>query len=541
LAQTRYQLDITASQDRVFKADALNVGYKLEFKPSYDGITDYGPSSLSARSNDEQIRLLRDHAFRHDTLPWQAYATVSTGPWLTLRFGRQRLNHWGQAHGFRILDMTEPVDSRLGSIFLERDSDTLIPLWAITGSVGRMRLFGQEIDSFDFYFVPGVADTTRTPIPSLAGPFAPDGIPRPEDLGSHATVIGIPKNLRSSRGGAQVQFRLLNTQISLVHYCTFNDVPALQLQVKPLRANLSTPCNLRGTLLQQLACVEQSEGLVRFYQQNITGTSLSFQGLLPFVSELPMVGENISQYLLHDSVLGYIDAAMFWSERVSLGRDNSIDNLLGMIAASELTQKTAVTAAHHRDVGRYVVGMTIVPQRLPFLTQGVDLTGILGGNFQFQQSHIFNYSRDITEGVNPDKSNFKATVPVVGANHVSPDDFVVTGALGWFPLEYNPADAFLFSFASGYDARKLWVLVPGAHVDLGSVKMDLLYANVSGHWFSAGLYKGRDVLTLRLSLELVDLIKKGLSLRGRTSNEQKRSVERVVQDGVSPLGLSFGR
>ncbi|MGH7855686.1 MAG: DUF1302 family protein, partial [Candidatus Binatia bacterium] len=268
------------------------VGYRLRYKGVYEGLYDYGPREYSEQEEVNppapfgppaapEGRTVNRTAANRQVLGlqnelWNAYAEASAGP-VFFRVGRQDLS-WGETDGFRLLDMIEPLDNRFGFALVEDLDDRRIPLWMARTTVAlswRSALLSNL--TFDGFLVPGSIEEQEAPLSPRGSPFA---APAPPSFLGRA-VTRPEANMRGSRGGGRLIGTLYGTTtVSVAHYLTWNDAPAVRLHVR--RVELVDGAPVPDAALE-----------FAFYRQQVSGGSLTTQ-----ISPL-------------DTVLR-AEAAMFW-------------------------------------------------------------------------------------------------------------------------------------------------------------------------------------------------------------------------------------
>ncbi len=483
LVQNRYQLRLEWFHDlNDFLEDNPfeKLDYLIELKPAYEGVTDYGPDALSD-SDDAAVEVLAHQRFRHDAFPWRAFASIKYGR-TSLKLGRQILDPWGRAIGLRVLSMVHPVDSRIGSLFVEPQADKLIPLW-MANATFTLSGYGVELpivlESLDAYVVPGPIDNQSTPVPSFASPFAPDGIPRPEDLGAEAELHRLDKDWSSTRGGARLMMRSRHLpwgriNFGLLYYRTFNDIPSTRFRIEPLLPDLSPPCNLSGNALQIAACLQRAVAEIHPYPVDVLGAQVD--------SPYP-------------KGLVYLDAAIFLGERVSAAADQSAAALLELAVRADTTGTPQRTSFHERDVFRSVIG-------IDYYAAGADLPWFLEQaivNLQYAHSHVLGNVDGLSGSVDPGASDLQAFIPSIASEELQRDDGQVT-----FGVIANVAwrDLLQLSLIGAYDIHRVTAIVPGIAIDAGVAGIFIKYASVFGDWHSFGALQDDDVLWIRISASL---------------------------------------
>jgi hypothetical protein len=466
LIQNRNLLDVELTQQLIQwvrpvfpQLDTLN--HRVRVKYFYEGVYDYGPRAYSVPSShltpqgqpdsDGQngLRINRHLDTQHDPL-WNAYVDAASGP-LWVRLGRQDLS-WGESDGFRLLDMIEPLDNRFGFPLVEDLDDRRIPLWMLravwhAGSWGALSNLALE-----GYWVPGTIDDQEAPIPRSGNPFAPPAPPGPAD------IIIPSKNLGNSRGGGRLLATLFErTTLSLAHYVTYNDAPSLRLAVNTLAPVPDTPF------------------LVEYYQQQITGASLT--SVPPF-----------DPY----SVLR-VEIAQFWDERVFIPDQNAnAAALVSQFIASGGQPQTG--ALPTRNTLRWMIGWD---RNVWLRWLNPDNSFLFSA--QYFQTDIVSYTRQLSSAAVSSIEFPAAGAPVTNTVPRKNDEIMFTYIVNTLYRHGTLAPA----LAGAYDTRGVHVLVPSLTYQLGTnVQIALKYAIITGTFANLGVFRDRDELLLRVQYNL---------------------------------------
>ena len=225
-------------------------GYFLSYRGEYDGVYDYGPAEyrtayqyfnqtlvppspfgetpdiLQARRHLRNVASLRNRLF-------QAYVEADAGRFF-VRFGRQILA-WGETDVFRLLDNINPLDNSFGGFLVPLD-ERRVPLDMLRASYS----FG-AIPGTPFFetFLEGFASIDNKVgfdpgIPTGSPWQLPNFVPSATQL---TLIDGPTRTIKDIRGGLQLKFMssvpLIETAtFSLVHYYTYLDNPAVQVQTQ---------------------------------------------------------------------------------------------------------------------------------------------------------------------------------------------------------------------------------------------------------------------------------------------------------------------
>ena len=464
------------------------LAYDVEVTPTYDGVTDYGPHSLRAneRVGDLAIQQMHHYRFTHDILPARAVLSGKIGI-LRMELGRQDAPRWGEAIGFRLLSTIEPTDLRAGHPAVEPSTEQKIRLWMmrlilfdldteVLFSLGDLKI--KELDAF---IVPGVIDAAVTRVPSFASPLGPN-VPRPEDFGARLEIDRLAKTWRATRAGIRLEASLWMHTIRFAHYHMVSDLPTTRLRISPIQIDLGGLCRLDGDLAQLAACVQDTTLALEFPTQHVTGLS--------FVPKLRGTGE------LSRTVTPYLDAAMFWSERVAVASDFSSATLGNMILAANRDGSDAWGAVRHRRVLRWVFGFTWIPT----LPEGK----LLLVNAQYSHAHVLGLDPGLLGSSSALDGLFEALLPDVPLSVMQGDTETFTLGGMWSPpaVPFLGVEALRFSPMFVYDTRGVWVLVPSIEtLPFQGLTLSLKYGNVIGNPVGPGVLRDRDIVWLRLDFD----------------------------------------
>lgn len=491
LVQSRHLLDVELFHrldrwllDRyAVRVPLQTLSYRVRVKPSYDGITDYGPRAFdpdrhpSSPGLRSSLRYLDHKKIQHNAFPWNAYVDAGYGL-LWLRAGRQDLS-WGETDAFRLLDMIEPLDNRFGFALVEDLDDRRIPLWMLRSTLDLPFLEVGPLAHMlvEGYWVPGSIDDQITPPATASSPFSIN-LPRADVLGATLELERPPKDLGASRGGVRLTGTMFDrVTFSIAHYRTFADIPYARLRADPPTVDPSFPCNPMGSTLQKLACVTNTALELTIYPIEVSGVSAT----------APVPYDPLSIFRT--------EIALFHSERVEQASDLSAAAIEALTATAATTGRPAKTPVRERDVLRWVVGLDrnvwirwLNPQNTFFLSAQYFHTRILGAN----GDQIFPL-------VDPEKSDLAATVPTIVYDRRHQDEILFTAAVFTFYRHgvIQPVPIF------AYDVRGVTALVPGVNVFLGTNwVLTLKYARVAGPWHALGYFKDRDVALARIQYNL---------------------------------------
>ncbi|MGH7821000.1 MAG: DUF1302 family protein, partial [Candidatus Binatia bacterium] len=445
------------------------VAYRLRYKGVYEGLYDYGPDEYSEQEEvvppspfgPSERRTVNRTATNRQVLGvqnelWNAYAQASAGP-LFARLGRQDLS-WGETDGFRLLDMIEPLDNRFGFPLVEDLDDRRIPLWMARANVAlpwRSRAVSNV--TLEGFLVPGSIEEQEAPLSPRGSPFAAPA--PPSFLGR--VVTRPPANMRGSRGGGRLLGTVRgNTTVSLAHYVTWNDAPAVRLRVLGVDLVDGAP--------QPEAALEFA-----FYRQQITGGSLTTQ-----ISRL-------------DAVLR-AEAATFWDERVfdvaRAGLGPRFPEVVGEAIADRLAggRGTAAGGFTRKDVFRWVLGF----DRFQWV-RAVNPTNVFSTSAQIFHTHILDHDDGIRNGIlDPATRGFVAR---------KEDEITLTLLVSTLFWRGRLAPQVF----AAYDPRGVFSAVPGITWLVGThVRVTAKYAFLDGEFVNLGFFRDRDELLLRIEASL---------------------------------------
>ena len=214
-----------------FRALKLRVKYRLVGRFVYDAVYDVGPEALRDVFDADEENI---DNFRQSYELWEGYADISRGPFF-LRAGRQNLS-WGETDIFRLLDNINPLDNTFGGISEDLE-DRRIPLIMLRASYNLGSVGPASSLTLESFWVPGFLDVHVGPWAPRGTPYAPPKAPLPFGM----EFIHPDRKMANSRWG----FRLMgllwdNLNVTVAHYKTFLDTPAVRVGVEPgLRVLLS--------------------------------------------------------------------------------------------------------------------------------------------------------------------------------------------------------------------------------------------------------------------------------------------------------------
>ncbi len=277
----------------------ISVKYRLVGRIMYEGVYDYGPQQF------QDVRELNKDViddFKKEAELWEGYVDIDRGA-LFVRFGLQNLA-WGETDVFRLLDGINPLDNTYGGLFEDLD-DRRIPIVILRTSYNFGRVGPVSSTTLEAFWNPTGLDNTiaplapfgtvyATPIPVPAGPITP------------SIVIGPEKDFNASRFGFRLQGVVAgHYSLSIAHYRSYRDLPALRLVLDP------------GPVQEFV-----------YEPQNVTGASLSF-------------------WQPHINAVIRSEVAWFWDEPVFIPEEN-MPPLFGVMESGTIPKK---------NVLRYVLGV----------------------------------------------------------------------------------------------------------------------------------------------------------------------------------------
>lgn len=400
----------------------------------YEGVFDVGPQPFRA-VGDEDAENIEKFKEQYDL--WECYVDLSRGP-LFFRVGRQNLA-WGETDVFRLLDGINPLDNTFGGVFEDLD-DRRIPLWMLRGSCNFGRVGPVSAVTLEGFCVPGIWDARVAPIAPNRTPYA---APQPES--PIPTVVCTPgRDMSNSRWGVRLMGVLLdNFTVSLGHYRSYPDIPALRLGVGENPIDAWTE--------------------IRFPGVQVTGGSLSF-------------------WEQHTDVVLRAEAAWFWDEPVFIPAVNMpvvplpipLPGLPGLPANGKIPAK---------DVLKWSIGLDRNVWVRPLNAKRTFMV-----SFQYFGSWVQDYDERmrIPLALYPDAMNFAGAKEMDGM-------FTLLVNTDYYGGDIVP------QMVAAYDARGVWMFQPSVTCIFEPFRFMVQYSGIVGNLAGFGAFRDRDQISFSLS------------------------------------------
>jgi hypothetical protein len=455
----------------------LRAKYHLVGRFMYEGVYDYGAKEF--RDVREQDKEDIDN-FKQSNDLWECYLDLSRGP-LFLRLGKQNLS-WGETDMFRVLDNINPLDNTFGGPFEDLD-DRRIPLLMVRGSYNLGNVGPVKSLSLESFWVPGFWDAHVAPWAPKGTPYA---APLAPDLLRFLTFDHPDKKMDSSRWG----FRLLgvlgsNLNLSLAHYRTFLDMPALRAVVQ----GTPVPAWLQP-VLSSLAGVEVDSILT-------SPNDMAFEASYPAVQ---ITGASLNYYEPHTDVIVRGDFGCFWDEPVLIPQSNLrvlydpvlplspevlalASKIFGVdiqsLGLNGLPVNPRSGDIPKKDILRFALGLD-----KQFWIRPLNHANTFFVSLQYFGQWIPDYDSRLRQGleVYPNPVEF---VPLNETEHVIT---AVTNSFYWNG-RLTP------QIGLAYDVRGTWLVQPQLSLILKSFRFVLQYSMIKGTFTNFGAFRDRDQIT----------------------------------------------
>lgn len=154
--------------------NGYQVDYTIQGRTYYDSAWDYGPDSMSDKSERAELGLINtrddidDDKFEAEI--FLGYLNIAKGP-VSLRLGKQALS-WGDMSVTRILDGTNPLDMQSPGVPLD---ERLIPLTMARGTLSLFDVPWFDSVAVDAYYIPGAIEDDNGPDHIMGSPITPPG------------------------------------------------------------------------------------------------------------------------------------------------------------------------------------------------------------------------------------------------------------------------------------------------------------------------------------------------------------------------------
>ena len=416
------------------KALDIRAKYHLVGRFMYEAVYDVGPEAFQEVRERDKDNI---DSFKQQYDLWEFYVDLSRGPWF-FRLGRQNLA-WGETDIFRLLDGVNPLDNTFGGPFEDLD-DRRIPLWMLRGSYNFGTVGPVSTLTLEGFWVPGFWDARVAPLSPAGTAYAPPQPPSP--LPTYLMTPG--KTGSNSRWGVRVMGLLAdNFNVSLVHYKSYLDIPALRFGVgeSPLDAytELSYP------------------------DVQVTGGSLSF-------------------WEEHTDVIVRAEVAWFWDEPVFIPDINTplvalpitIPGVPGLPAKGRIPKK---------DMFKFMIGLDKMLWVRPLNPKKTFLISL-----QYFGTWVQDYDKRmrIPLALYPNATDFSAAKETEGT---------ITGLVN---TEYLHGDL-IPQLAVAYDVRGACLFQPQVNFIFEPFRVSVQYTAVVGNMVSLGAYRDRDQITFIFS------------------------------------------
>jgi len=427
---------LTRELDILYPLKALKIRARTHLvgRFMYEAVYNVGPQAFQdVRDRDEENM----DNFKQQYDLWEAYVDLSRGP-VFFRVGRQNLA-WGETDVFRLMDGINPLDNTFGGVFEDLD-DRRIPLWMLRGSYNFGRVGPVSTLTVEGFWVPGNWDTRVAPVSPVGTAYS---APQPET--PIPTVVVTPgKAMSSSRWGVRMMGLLAdNFNISLGHYQSYLDIPALRLAVG------ETPLD---------AWTE-----ISFPQVQVTGASLSF-------------------WEQRTDVVVRTEVAWFWDEPVFIPEINTplnplpipIPGIPGLPANGEIPKK---------DTLRWVIGLDKNIWIRPLNPKRTFMVSV-----QYFGAWVQDYDERmrVPLALYPDATNFTAAKELDGT-------FTFLMNTDYYGGDIVP------QMVVAYDARGVWMVQPSVNYIFEPFRCMIQYSGISGNMAGFGAFRDRDQISFIFS------------------------------------------
>jgi hypothetical protein len=457
--------DLTDELDILYPLKALKIRskYHIVGRFMYEAVYNVGPEAFRDVRDADRENI---DNFKQSYDLWECYLDLSRGP-MFFRIGRQNLS-WGETDVFRLLDSINPLDNTFGGPFEDLD-DRRIPLWMLRGSYNFGNVGPVKSMSLEAFWVPGTWD-------ARIAPWAPTGTaysaPLAPDLARFLTFKYPDRGMDSSRWGFRLQGIVgPNMNLSIGHYRSFLDLPALRAVVEPGIPLL--------TSLDQLAFE------VSWKPVHITGGSLNYW-------------EPRTNTVIRAEV------AWFWCEPVLIPEEN-IPVLFGPtlpLPGWALDLAAELFGIDIRDLG--LDGLPLNPQSgtipekniLRFMigldrqvwVRPLNRTNMFFVSMQYFGQWIPDYDARMRQALQlyPSPVNFAALNEVESVFTALVNTMYRKGTI-------NP------QLALAYDVRGAWLIQPSVNLIREPFRFMIQYSAIAGNFTNFGAFRDRDQITFILT------------------------------------------
>ncbi len=457
--------DLTDELDILYPLKALKIRakYHLVGRFLYEAVYNVGPQAFRDVRDADRVNI---DNFKQSYDLWECYADLSRGP-LFFRIGRQNLS-WGETDVFRLLDSINPLDNTFGGPFEDLD-DRRIPLWMIRGSYNIGNVGPVKSLSVEGFWVPGTWD-------ARISPWAPKGTaysaPLSPDLARFLDFKYPDKLMESSRWGFRLQgVAGPNINLSVGHYRSFLDLPALRAVVEP------------GIPL--LTGLDQMAFEVSWQPVHITGGSLNY-------------------WEPRTNTVVRAELAWFWDEPVFIPQENA-SILFGPtlpLPDPVLDLAAEMFGIDLRDLG--LDGLPLNPQSGTIPEKGIlrfmigldkqmwirplNKTNMFFVSLQYFGQWIPDYDPRLRQALQlyPSPVNYALLKEVESVFTALVNTMYRKGTV-------NP------QLALAYDVRGAWLIQPSVNLIREPFRFMIQYSAIAGTFTNFGAFRDRDQITFILT------------------------------------------
>jgi hypothetical protein len=457
--------DLTDELDILYPLKALKIRskYHIVGRFMYEAVYNVGPQAFQDVRDADKENI---DNFKQSYDLWECYVDLSRGP-LFFRFGRQSLS-WGETDVFRLLDSINPLDNTFGGPFEDLD-DRRIPLWMLRGSynlgnVGPVKSLGLEA-----FWVPGMWDARISPWAPKGTPYS---APLAEELARFLSFKYPDKSMDSSRWGFRLQGVVgPNLNLSVGHYRTFLDLPALRAVVEP------------GIPL--LTSLDQMAFEVSWQPVHITGGSLNY-------------------WEPRTNTVVRAEVAFFWDEPVFIPQENisvlygptlplpgwALDlaaDLFGIdirdLGLDGLPVNPRSGTIPEKNILRYMIGLDKQVWIRP-----LNRTNMFFVSLQYFGQWIPDYDERLRQALQlyPSPVNFAVLKEIESVFTALVSTMYRKGTI-------NP------QLALAYDVRGAWLIQPSVNLIREPFRFMIQYSAIQGNFTNFGAFRDRDQITFILT------------------------------------------
>jgi hypothetical protein len=457
--------DLTDELDILYPLKALKIRskYHIVGRFMYEAVYNVGPQAFQDVRDADKENI---DNFKQSYDLWECYVDLSRGP-LFFRFGKQSLS-WGETDVFRLLDSINPLDNTFGGPFEDLD-DRRIPLWMLRGSynfgnVGPVKSFGLEA-----FWVPGMWDARISPWAPKGTPYS---APLAEELARFLYFKYPDKEMDSSRWGFRLQGVLgPNLNLSVGHYRTFLDLPAMRAVVEP------------GIPL--LTSLDQMAFEVSWQPVHITGGSLNY-------------------WEPRTNTVVRAEVAFFWDEPVFIPEEN-ISVLYGPTLALPgwaLDLAAELFGIDIRDLG--LDGLPVNPQSGTIPERNI-LRYMIGLDKNvwirpLNKTQTFLVSLQYFGQWVPDyDARMRQAIPLYPNETVFPAVKEVEARFTMLANTMYWNGRVMPQMVLGYDVRGAWLIQPSVNMIREPFRFMIQYSAIAGNFTGFGVLRDRDQISFLIT------------------------------------------